>query len=96
MRNAEARITLGVVAAREGDLDSALSYGKSALNGDRKSIPSLLMVSRDLGAIVSERYRAQPDAIAYLDQLKQLREGRPTDAPSLLRLDTARSPGTAG
>jgi hypothetical protein len=74
MRNAEARITLGVVAARERDLESALSYGKSALNGDRKSVPSLLMVSRDLGATISERYDAEPDAIAYLDQLKQLRE----------------------
>jgi hypothetical protein len=74
MRNAEARITLGVVAAREGDLESALSYGNRALDGDRKSVPSLLMVSRDLGVLISERYSAEPDAIAYLDRLKRLRE----------------------
>src|SRR4051812_38478331 len=67
MRNAEARITLGVVAAREGDLESALSYGTRALDGDRQSIPSLLMVSRDLGSVIAERYGAEPDAIAYLD-----------------------------
>jgi hypothetical protein len=74
MRNAEARITLGVVAAREGDLESALSYGNRALDGDRKSIPSLLMVSRDLGALISERYGAEPNAVAYLDRLRQVRE----------------------
>ncbi len=48
MRLAEARVTLGVVAARQGDLDEAISQGEHALNGQRKSLPSLLMVSRDL------------------------------------------------
>lgn len=33
MRNAEARITLGVVAARAGDLDQAVSHGRQALEG---------------------------------------------------------------
>jgi hypothetical protein len=74
MRNAEARITLGVVAAREGDLETALSYGDQALSGDRRSIPSLLMVSRDLGAIVSDRYASEPDAMEYLDRLRKLRD----------------------
>jgi hypothetical protein len=46
MRMAEARITLGVVRAREGDLEGAVSLAIRALEGDRKSLPSLLMVSR--------------------------------------------------
>jgi hypothetical protein len=47
MRLTEARITLGVVKAREGDLDGVVDLGMRALVGDRKSLPSLLMVSRD-------------------------------------------------
>jgi tetratricopeptide (TPR) repeat protein len=73
MRNAEARITLGVVAARDGDLESALTYGERALSGDRRSIPSLLMVSRELGAIVLDRFSSDPDATAYLHHLRELR-----------------------
>ena len=56
MRNAEARITLGVTAARSGELDHALTYGRQALNGDRKSLPSLVMCSRELGDVLQQRY----------------------------------------
>ena len=59
MRLAEARITLGVVAARQGDLDEAVSQGERALSGQRKSLPSLLMVSRDLTKVLNERYPAE-------------------------------------
>ena len=40
MRSAEARITLGVVAARQGDIEQAVHYGERALTGPRKSLPS--------------------------------------------------------
>ncbi len=73
MRNAEARITLGVIAAREGDLEGALDYGRQAISGQRLSVPSLLMVSGELANIVSDRYSDNPDATGYLDQLRQLR-----------------------
>jgi len=73
MRNAEARITLGVIAAREGDLERALAHGRQALAADRISVPSLLMVSRELGALVAGRYPGDTDAAGYLDQLRQLR-----------------------
>ena len=33
MRDAEARITLGVIAARQGDLESAVDHGNRALAG---------------------------------------------------------------
>jgi tetratricopeptide (TPR) repeat protein len=73
MRNAEARLTLGVISARQGDLEHALDYGQRALAGDRHSMPSLLMVSRELGSIIKERYSSDPNASAYLSQLRQLR-----------------------
>jgi tetratricopeptide (TPR) repeat protein len=76
MRNAEARVTLAVVAAREGDLAQALAYGHRALEGERKSVPSLLMVSRELVAIVKEHYANEPDAAEYIRQLRELRDHR--------------------
>jgi hypothetical protein len=72
MRIAEANITLGVVAARVGDLERALSYDRQAIAGDRKSIPSLVMVSRDLRDLIQSRYATQPDAAAYLDESRTL------------------------
>lgn len=72
MRNAEARITLGVVAARAGDLDQAVTYGRRALKGDRKSLPSLLMCSKELATLVRERYPNEPEAVAYLDEVRAL------------------------
>src|SRR5690349_10987412 len=38
VRMAEARITLGIVRAREGDLEGAVGLGMRALEGDRKSL----------------------------------------------------------
>jgi hypothetical protein len=74
MRLAEARVTLGVVAARQGDLDEAVSHGGRALNGQRKSLPSLLMATRDLTKILSDRYPTEPGTKHYLDQLHTLTE----------------------
>jgi hypothetical protein len=75
MRLAEARITLGVVAARQGDLDGAIDQGERALNGQRKSLPSLLMVSRDLTKVLNDRYPAEASSRQYLDHLHVLSEG---------------------
>jgi hypothetical protein len=72
MRTAEARITLGVVAARQGDVDEAVSQGGRALTGKRKSLPSLVMVSRDLTRVLRERYPAAPATSAYLDRLQMV------------------------
>jgi hypothetical protein len=58
MRLAEARITLGGVRAQEGDLDAAIEHGTRALQGKRKSLPTLLMASRDLTKILNDRYSA--------------------------------------
>ncbi|MFJ5668189.1 XRE family transcriptional regulator [Micromonospora chalcea] len=72
MRNAEARITLGVVAARGGDLDQAVAYGRRALEGDRKSLPSLLMCSKELATLLRKRYPKEPEAVSYLDEVRAL------------------------
>jgi hypothetical protein len=81
MRLAEARITLGVAAAREGDLEGAVHYGGQALTGQRKSLPSLLMASRDLTKILHERYPNEDATASYLDQLRAIAEH--ANAPSV-------------
>lgn len=73
MRIAEAHLTLGVLAARQGDVVEAVSYGRRALEGDRQSLPSLLMVSSELGELVERNYPGSTDAVEYLDQLRSLR-----------------------
>jgi len=72
MRMAEARITLGVVRARNGDLEGAVSLGMRALEGGRRSLPSLLMVSRDLTKVLNDRYADETQTQNYLDQLTSL------------------------
>ncbi|MFI0219086.1 XRE family transcriptional regulator [Streptomyces lydicus] len=72
MRNAEARLTLGVAAAREGDLETALAYGEKALQGNRRSLPSLAMVCDDLGRVLSTNYSKSPEAREFLRHLDEL------------------------
>jgi transcriptional regulator with XRE-family HTH domain len=72
MRIAEAQITLGVASAREGDLEGAVAFGRRALSGDRKSLPSLKMVSRDLATVLSQRYAGEAEATAYLAELREI------------------------
>jgi tetratricopeptide (TPR) repeat protein len=72
MRLAEARITLGVVAARQGDLEQAIHHGERALTAPRKSLPSLLMVSRDLTKVLNDQYPEEAGTREYLDQLHAL------------------------
>lgn len=76
MRVAEAEITLGVVAARGGDLDEALVHGRRALNGGRKSLPSLAMVSRDLGRVLNDRFPEEPEVDEYLQRLREIQRAR--------------------
>jgi hypothetical protein len=70
MRMAEARLTLGVIAARKGELEHATALGREALSGPRKSLPSLLMVAGELDGELSQRY---PDEQATADFRELLR-----------------------
>jgi hypothetical protein len=70
MRLAEAKITLGVIAARQGDLEQAFHYGELALTAERKSLPSLAMVSRDLTRVLRDRYPDEPSTKDYLEKVR--------------------------
>lgn len=69
MRAAEARLTLGVVAARRGDLEEALSLGGEALAVGRRSRPSLLMVGSELDAVLHSRYPGEKRALQFHEEL---------------------------
>ncbi|WBB57969.1 tetratricopeptide repeat protein [Streptomyces sp. WMMC500] len=56
MRAAEARLTLGVTAARTGDIEEAVGMGNAALEADRKSLPSLLLIANELDNELRSRY----------------------------------------
>ncbi|PPK98036.1 hypothetical protein CLV92_102189 [Kineococcus xinjiangensis] len=77
MRIAEARITLGVTAVHSGDLDGALAYGRQALTSQRQSLPSLLMVSRELTSALREQHENEAATQIYLGQLHDLAVAAP-------------------
>ncbi len=81
MRNAEARVTLGVTAARQGDLEQAVIMGERALEGDRQSVPSLIMTSRELAAEMRKRYAGESVAQDYLTHLRELGQAKPGFLP---------------
>ncbi|WP_327423070.1 hypothetical protein OG763_26400 [Streptomyces sp. NBC_01230] len=54
------------------DPSRPVNYGESALKGDRQSLPSLLMVSRELAAIINRDYATETAGREYLDHLTAL------------------------
>jgi hypothetical protein len=72
MRVAEAEITLGVVAARAGDLDTALGSGRRALGLGRKSLPSLQLHARELVEAMRGRFGGDPLVGQFEDELRTL------------------------
>jgi transcriptional regulator with XRE-family HTH domain len=72
MRIAEARITLGVAAANAGDLGKAVALGRQALDGDRRSLPSLMMVARDLTTALHRHYPAERETREFEEHLRSL------------------------
>ncbi|MCX5121241.1 XRE family transcriptional regulator [Micromonospora sp. NBC_00362] len=75
MRVAEAQITLGVVAARAGDLDRAVDLGRQALSGNRRSLPSLAMVATDLSSVLAKQYPDAPETRDFADELRAVKAG---------------------
>lgn len=74
MRVAEARLTLGVTAARSGELEEAVSFGNKAFESQRKSLPSLLAVAGELNGELQIRYPREILAGEFRDQLTTLIE----------------------
>jgi hypothetical protein len=60
------------VAARDGDLSDAIGYGEQALAGERKSLPSLLMVSQELAAVVRRRWPGENETEEYVRHLREI------------------------
>ncbi len=66
MRKAEAEITLGVIAARQGELDDAMTYGQQALRIGRRSQPSLLMVGAELDRALQANFPNDSSATDFI------------------------------
>ena len=49
-------------------------YGKQALTGKRKSLSSLLMVSRDLTRVLHDQYPTESETQQYMEQLREMSE----------------------
>jgi transcriptional regulator with XRE-family HTH domain len=72
MRAAEARLTIAAVAARRGDLDQAVATGLRALDGERRSLPSLLMVGAELDRDLRRRHPREPGTAEFHEALHSL------------------------
>lgn len=72
MRVAEARLTLAIAAARSGALDEAVSVAGQALCGERRSLPSLLMVADELRVTLERRYPLEPLTASFVGQMMDL------------------------
>lgn len=70
MRVSESRLTLAILAARSGDLESAVDLGQRGLEGDRRSVPSMRMVARELESELEQLYPREPMTAAYREALR--------------------------
>jgi transcriptional regulator with XRE-family HTH domain len=74
MRQAEAQLTLAVIAARKGEADEASSLGIQALQDGRQSRPTLLMVAGELQQEL--RTYGTGTGAEFRDLLDDLKHGR--------------------
>lgn len=78
MRAAEARLTLGVAAARTGEIEEAIGMGTTALEADRKSLPSLLLVADELDKELRARYPREAASRDFHEQIMTIKRGAAT------------------
>ena len=69
MRLAEAHLTQAAVEARAGDTDQAMATAVAALERDRKSLPSLIMVGQEIADLVD----GHPGSLDFRQHLAELR-----------------------
>jgi hypothetical protein len=73
MRLAGARITLGVIAARQGDLEQTGNSPWHARSERSSQVAAIAAyVSRDLTKVLNEEYPKETETQAYLDQFHSL------------------------
>ncbi|MER5536289.1 hypothetical protein [Streptomyces mirabilis] len=75
MRAAEARLTLGVAAARMGEIEEAIGMGTTALEADRKSLPSLLLVADELDKELRARYPREAASRDFHERITTIKRG---------------------
>jgi hypothetical protein len=84
MRTANARIDLGMVHARRGDLDAAVEEGLEAFQYDRKSLTDLVNRGEDLERLLQDRYPGEKLAAAFHERLMSARHALAENRPELL------------
>ncbi|GAA0739710.1 hypothetical protein Drose_17185 [Dactylosporangium roseum] len=67
-RVAEAEITLGVLAARAGDLEAAVGAGRRAVTLGRESLPSLAMNACELVEEIQRRFPGEQAGVDYAEE----------------------------
>ncbi|MET9020704.1 helix-turn-helix domain-containing protein [Actinopolymorpha sp. NPDC004070] len=73
MRIAESKLTLATIASRRGDLEEAFQLGMEALQGPRKSLPSLVMVAGELDSELHRRFPSEGQTADFHEALSALR-----------------------
>jgi transcriptional regulator with XRE-family HTH domain/tetratricopeptide (TPR) repeat protein len=76
MRLADTYIGMGLMAARQGDLDRAVDSGLRALEFDRISGPSLFDVAKDLEKVLGERFGGEQRTAEFHDRLVAVRRAQ--------------------
>jgi tetratricopeptide (TPR) repeat protein len=84
MRTANARIDLGMVHARRGDLDAAVEDGLKAFEYDRRSLTDLVNRGEDLEQLLKDRYPGEKLALAFHERLMTARHALAENQPELL------------
>ena len=72
MRTAEARLSLATISAREGDLDGAVSWAKSAYEFDTKPMADLLSRGKDLDRLLKDLFGKHPLVATFHEYLAGL------------------------
>lgn len=72
MRMAEARLTLGAVAARHGELEQAVDVAVGAFRARRRSLPQLLMIAREVGDELRNRDPQGQRLVEFRDAVRSV------------------------
>jgi hypothetical protein len=72
MRVSETQNTMALVQLHRDDLSAAIDYGNRALDGDRKSIPSLLSSAGELALALERQHPREPVVHDFRERVAQI------------------------
>ncbi|HEY0694101.1 MAG TPA: helix-turn-helix transcriptional regulator [Kribbella sp.] len=75
MRVSESRLTLAIVAGRQGDLEQAVELGMSGLKDGRQSKPHLVMVAGELDRELRDRFPGEGLARDFTEAARSISRG---------------------